>query len=63
MKVTVVIFKAFDTISDKSFIHGESDIQIHNTLATICPTYEPLHILTTDDAEPISLNTLLIFKI
>lgn len=63
MKTTIVIFKAFDKLCDKSFIHGETDLQMHNVLATICPTYEPLHILQTDDAEAVSLNTLLIHKI
>lgn len=63
MNVTIVIFKAFDKICDKSFIHGETDLQMHNALCTICPTYVPLHILKSDDAEPVSLNTLLIHKI
>lgn len=63
MDVTIVIYKAFDKLHDKSFIHGETDLQIHNALATICPTYEPLHILKASDAEPVSLNTLLIHKI
>jgi len=63
MKVTIVIFKAFDKMHDKSFINGETDLQIHNVLATICPTYEPLDILEADDAEPLSLNRLLIHKL
>ncbi len=63
MNITIVIFKAFDKVHDKSFTHGESDLQIHNALATICSTYVPLHILKASDAEPVSLNTLLIFKI
>ena len=63
MIVTIVIFQAFGKTLDKSFIHGETDLQIHNALATICPTYQPLHILQASDAEPVSLNTLLIHKI
>lgn len=63
MKITVVIFKAFDKICNESFIHDESDLQIHNALANICDTYVPLHILKASDAEPVSLNTLLIHKI
>ncbi len=63
MNLTVVIFKAFDKTSNECFIHGESDLQIHNALATICPTYVPLDIRKASDAEPVSLNTLLIYKI
>lgn len=63
MKITIVIFKAFDKVCDKSFTHDESDLQIHNALSNLCPTYVPLHILKASDAEPVSLNTLLIHKI
>lgn len=63
MKITVVIFKAFDKTCNESFIHNETDLQIHNALATLCPTYVPLRIITSDDAEEVSVNTLLIFKI
>lgn len=63
MKITIVIFSAFDRVCNESFIHGETDLQIHNKLASICATYQPLHILQADDAEPVSLNTLLQHKI
>ena len=63
MKVTIVIFKAFDKTCNESFIHNETSLQIHNALATFCPTYEPLNILEADETEPVSLNTLNQFKL
>lgn len=63
MKITVVIFKAFDRVMTEAFLKGETFLQIHNKLTDLCNTYDPLHILQSDDAEPVSLNNLNQFKI
>lgn len=62
MKTTIVIFRAYERINNESFIHGETLEQIHEKLNDICNTYEPLHILEAEEAEPVSLNKLNIFK-
>lgn len=58
MILTVVIFNAFNRSNALAFIKGETWEQIHAKLTEICNTYEPLHILQSQDAEPISLNVL-----
>lgn len=62
MKITIVIFRAFERTNNECFIHGETMEQIHEKLNDICNTYEPLHILQADEAEPVSLNQLNVFK-
>jgi len=62
MTTTIVIFNAFDRVCNESFIHGENFDQIHAALYEKCNTYEPLHILQSDDMEPVSLNNLNLLK-
>ena len=56
--LTVIIFNAFNRICNEAFIKGESWEEIHEKLSELCNTYEPLHIIQSQDAEPISLNVL-----
>ena len=62
MKITIVIFKAFDKICNEAFINGEEFEAIHEKLSDICETYVPLHIIVAEDSEPVSLNILNQFK-
>lgn len=62
MKITIVIFKAFDQTHSLCFIKEETFWQIHKHLSNICDSYDPLCIYYSDDAEQISLNQLNIFK-
>ncbi len=60
--ITVVIFKAFDKVCNECFIHGETWETINNKLTELCSTYDPLHILQSEESEVISLNVLNQFK-
>lgn len=62
MKLTIVIFKAFDKVCNECFIHNEDFETIHKFLSNICETYVPLHIIVAEESEPVSLNVLNQFK-
>lgn len=58
MKITIVTFVAFRNLLTIVFHAGESDEEMHLALSKISASYDPISIISTDEADYRSLKCL-----
>lgn len=58
MKLTVLIFNAFNQTYTKVFCKGESFEQIADILSSICETFDALAVWHSEEADILSCNII-----